>query len=81
MTLVATAEETDLLNETVQIYARQALFYRSEPPTLTENYRVGKHLRFSSLTNPIEAIVYALPGVRARDTSLDWLVERAQRAG
>jgi hypothetical protein len=72
-TLVIDAQEADALNQVVQIYARDALFYRSERPQLTDEFRRGKHLRFESSSSVVEAIIHDMPGVLDRDTSLDFL--------
>jgi hypothetical protein len=72
-TFVIDAEEAGMLNDVVQIYASEALFYRSEKPQIIEEYRVGCHRRFNSSRNPVEQIVHDMPGVPPRDTSLDFL--------
>lgn len=72
-TLVIGADEAIALNEVVQVYARDALFYRSEPPELTDDFRSAKHLRYTSSRNPVEALVHAMPGVPDRDTTLGFL--------
>jgi hypothetical protein len=73
VTLVATAAETDALNYAVQVYARKAIFYRSERPTITEAFAQGKHLVFADHRNSVEQLIHFIPGVPPRDTSLDWL--------
>jgi len=72
-TLVISAEETAALNKVVQIYAREALFYRADRPEITEEFQRGKHLTFSSSRNFVEDIVHDMPGVPDRDTSLNFL--------
>ena len=52
-TLVVDAVEAQALNEVVQVYAREALFYRSDKPVLTEDFQTGKHLRYSSSQNMV----------------------------
>lgn len=72
-TLVIEADEADALNQVVQIYGAQAVFYRSEKPVLTDEFRAGKHLEFTSSRNIVEMMVHDMPGVPPRDTSLDFL--------
>jgi hypothetical protein len=62
-TLVIAREEADALNDTVQVYARNALFYRSEKPVLTPEFRSGQHRRYTSSGNAVEMIVRDMPGV------------------
>lgn len=75
VTLVASAQETDQLNHTVQIYARDALFYRSERPTVSEAFTCGQHRVFKDHRNPIASLIDAIPGVAPRDNSLDELFD------
>jgi hypothetical protein len=73
-TLVVTGDEALMLNETVQVYARQALFFRTETPGLTNEYKAAKHLRYAGPVHPITAFIHSLPGVPDRDSSLDALL-------
>lgn len=72
-TLVIGAGEADALNHVVQIYACDKLYYRSEKPVLADEYRAGKHLRFSGPGHLIEEMIHSMPGVPDRDTSMDFL--------
>lgn len=72
-TLVIGADEAEALNQVVQIYAGERLFYRSDKPELIDEYRDGKHRHFTSSRNDVEKIVQDMPGVPVRDTSLDFL--------
>ncbi len=74
-TLVIGAEEAERLNNVVQTYSCKWLFYRTDRPELIDNYRAGKHLRYTSPGNIVENMVHAMPGVPDRDTSLDFLSE------
>ncbi len=78
-TLVIDADETVMLNDTVQVYARKALFYRSEKPSITDAYRQERHLIYSRPGNPVEQIIHTLPGVPDRDTTWDLLGETITR--
>jgi hypothetical protein len=73
VTLVATANETQDLNYAVQVYARNAIFYRSERPEITDAFAQGRHLVFRDYRNSVEQLIHSIPGVPPRDTSLDWL--------
>jgi hypothetical protein len=72
-TLAITAAEADALNRTVQIYAKDMLFFRSEAPEITEEFRRGMHLCYADPGNPIDTLIHGVPGVPPRDTSLDFL--------
>ena len=74
-TLVIDAKEAEELNNTVQIYSRNEIFYSNEKPELIDEYRQGKHLQYRFMRNPVEAYVDSMPGVTPRDTSYDFLDE------
>ena len=67
-TLTITPEETDALNNAVQAYAKNNIFYRSEKPQIIESYQQGQHLQYSSTNNPINTLIKAIPGIKSRAT-------------
>lgn len=75
-TMAASATEVDALNFAVQVYARNAIFYRSERPEITEAFAQGKHLIFKDHQNCVDQLIHQVPGIPPRDTSLDWLANR-----
>ncbi len=72
-TLVIAAREAEALNHVVQIYANDKIYYRSDKPTVTDEYSVGKHLRLSGPGHIIEELIHSMPGVPDRDTSMDFI--------
>lgn len=46
VTLRADAEETGLLNEIVQVYAKDILFYRTQRPILSEGFRLAEYREY-----------------------------------
>ena len=66
-TLVIGADEAEALNRVVQLYARDKLFYRTDKPELTDEYRAAKHLKFSSLGHFVEEMIHSMPGVPDRN--------------
>lgn len=70
-TLVLDDHEVDILNNTVQVYSKNAIYFRSEPPALDEAFRLGAHLAYEHPGNPIDNLIHSIPGVPARDKSLD----------
>lgn len=63
MSIVLEPGETDFMNRTIQIYARDEIFFRSELPILTQDYECGKHRRFDGWDNPVEKFIRSIPGV------------------
>jgi len=61
-TFVITAEEARVLNEVVQIYSRDSIFYRSEKPEIIPDYAEGAHKAFSDSKNPVDKLIAAIPG-------------------
>lgn len=74
MTIVLSEPETRFLNETVQTYSCEAVYFRSEKPELTPAYAQGQHLQFSHPDNPIVRFIHDLPGIPPRDKSWDHLM-------
>lgn len=70
-TLVATTADAEALNHAVQVYAKDAIFYRSEAPSVDDAFRTSKHLQYSAPGNPMDEFIHTLPGVPPRDRSLD----------
>jgi hypothetical protein len=56
VTLVLSREEASFFNFAVQVYAKEYLFYRSERPEIINEFRLNRHLRFSSSENPISEL-------------------------
>lgn len=63
-TFVITPEEADTLNNMVQIYSRNSLFYRSEKPTIIPEYEEAEHMEYADTENPVDKLISAIPGVR-----------------
>jgi hypothetical protein len=70
-TLVLDDREVDICNKTVQVYAKNSIFFRSQQPALTEEFQRGMHLEYTHPGHPIDCLIHGIPGVPARDTSLD----------
>lgn len=62
MTRLASHELVMRVNETVQIYSKEYLFYRSEKPTLSKHFFTREHLIFSG-ADPIDQLIDSIPGV------------------
>lgn len=65
-TLVVTEDEAEALNKTVQIYAKHALFYRSDRPEITPDFCRGQHLQYASSDNPVDRMINLLSKVSPR---------------
>ncbi len=65
-TIVITPKEADTLNNMVQIYSRNSLFYRSEKPTIIPDYEGAEHMECVDENNPVDTLISAIPGVRNR---------------
>lgn len=73
VTMVVTKAEADVLNGAVQVYARDALFYRFERPIVDDNFRRAAHLEYNHPDNPMDKLLLSLPGIPPRDASFDHL--------
>lgn len=71
VSLVLEPEEVDSINQSIQVYSKSEVFFRSEEPTLGNAFRAGQHAEFSHPDNPIDTLLRSLPGVPDRNRSLD----------
>lgn len=78
-TLVLNDHEVDICNNTVQVYSKNAIFFRSQQPLLTEAFQQCQHLMYSDPDNPIDSLIHCIPGIPSRDTSLDHIFHRYGR--
>ncbi|MCF6303807.1 MAG: DUF4238 domain-containing protein [Rhodobacteraceae bacterium] len=62
VTLMLTDDEVTFFNQTVQIYARDKLFFRNEKPELLDVYRIGDH-RIYGASDPMDIWVQDFSGV------------------
>lgn len=53
------------VNETVQVYSKECLFYRFDKPNLGEHFLQREHLVYSG-GDPVETLIADIPGVRTR---------------
>lgn len=60
MTFVATRDETKFLNDMVQVYAKDAIYYSTERPEILDAFRQGVH-RMYEFPHPLERLVSCLP--------------------
>ncbi|MEG8044393.1 hypothetical protein O6V14_07035 [Sphingomonas faeni] len=79
VTTSVTIGEADALNEVIQIYAKDEIFYRNEKPRIVEAYKQNAHLVFKNDRNSVEDWIHSTPGISPRDTSLDFLQEMIER--
>jgi hypothetical protein len=71
-TLTIDADEADVLNFAVQVYAKQHIFFRREQPVVHDTFRRTEHLRFATTDNPVEQLIEYIPGVPARTRAFTW---------
>ena len=63
MTLILRPNEMRFLNESVQIYAKSELFYRSKRPKITKYFRERHHLVYRDQNNFIERLIQRMINV------------------
>jgi hypothetical protein len=78
LTIVLSDEEVDRCNHAVQVYSRQALYFRSDRPTVEEVFTCNEYRQYASRDNPIDNLIYRIPGVPPRDRSFDFLMSTAR---
>ena len=78
-TIVLSEEEVDDCNYAIQVYARNALYFRNDQPVVEDAFARGQHLRYSRPDNPMAELVRSIPGIPPRDTSFDHIFDQARR--
>lgn len=71
-TFMVTAEEAVVLNNVVQIYSGNCIFYRTEKPMIIPDYKGGKHMSYTGKNNPVDTLISAIPGVRNNQNYFLW---------
>jgi hypothetical protein len=69
-TLTIDSAEAETMNETIQIYSKKEIFYRTERPSLSPNFLACEHLKFRSSINVVEDFVHDIPGIPPRKPTL-----------
>lgn len=62
MTRLVNMKEVHSINETVQIYSKDYLFFRTDRPELSEHFAQNEHLTFEE-GDPVDAWISDIPGV------------------
>jgi hypothetical protein len=68
---VINQNEAEKLNSAVQIYSKDAVFYRSECPSILPEFESGEHMMFADDRNFADWLCYQVPGVHDEPTP-DW---------
>ncbi len=63
VTQEAIDEVIPIINETVQVYSKECLFYRFERPFLSEHFLRREHLYYSN-GDPVEMLIEQMPGAK-----------------
>lgn len=64
-TLTLTEEEAEQLNLAVQIYSKNAIYFRQDAPCIDDSFLTGEHRQFADAYNPVSHMIHNLPGVPA----------------
>jgi hypothetical protein len=62
--------EVDGLNLAVQVYSKNAVYFRDTLPAANEAYRAGEHRMFADALNPVSHLIHSVPGIPALGQSL-----------
>ena len=62
-TLVLNKAEVDVCNDGVQVYARNALFFRRDRPDIDDAFAWAQHLRYANWDNPMSELARSIPGI------------------
>lgn len=79
VTFVASGQETEALNSAVHVYAKEAIYYRTDRPAMTAHFAQDKHLIFADYRNPVDQLMHEIPGVPPLEPWLQALFDRGSR--
>lgn len=79
VTFVASEQETEALNLAVHVYAKGAIYYRTDRPAMTAHFAEDKHLVFAGPHNAVDQLMSEIPGMPPRDLHLHHHFERRKR--
>lgn len=65
-TMVLNEAEVDVCNAGVQVYARNALYFRRDQPRIDDAFARAQHLRYSDWDNPMSRLARSIPGIPLR---------------
>lgn len=68
--IVLNESEVENLNLTVQIYSKNAVYFRDTVPTPHAAYLAGEHREFTDALNPVSCLIHGTPGIPALGQSL-----------
>lgn len=68
--IVLSDAEAEDLNLAVQVYSKNAVYFRDNIPVAHEEYLVGQHRMFTDAFNPASRLIYGVPGIPALGQSL-----------
>ncbi len=63
VTLVLEGQEADACNQAVQVYSKNAIYFRSQQPLNIEHFLTNTHEQYIDLNNPIDNIIRTIPGI------------------
>lgn len=72
-TFVLTDQEVRIFNDAVQVYSKDAIFYRDDKPELIDDFKGREFRRYAGFDNPVENFVKHIPGVASSRPSLVFL--------
>lgn len=68
--IVLTDAEIDGLNLAIQVYSRNAIYFRNALPIPHEAYLTGQHRKFADTDNAVSYLIHGTPGIPALGHSL-----------
>jgi len=60
ISIEADSEIVEIVNNSVQVYSKEYLFYRSQKPSLIEDFKLGEHRVYDHRTDPVGRLIDSL---------------------
>lgn len=60
ISIEADKETVDIVNNSVQVYSKEYLFFRTQKPSIIEDFKYGKHRVYGHQTDPVSRLIDSL---------------------
>lgn len=60
ISIEANSDIVEIVNNSVQVYSKEYLFYRSQQPRLIEDFKLGEHRVYDHRTDPVDRLIDSL---------------------
>jgi len=60
ISIEADKETVEIVNNSIQVYSKEYLFFRTQKPSLIEDFKLGEHRLYGHQTDPVDRLINSL---------------------